>query len=123
MTVRRITKEDLTSRLDDPQIIIIDLRSNWAGSALKIRRARRENPVDIEPWMDNYPKATELILYCSSPGEKDSLRAAEALTAAGFENIAVLSGGWAVWETAGLPTEKRIPDPLPKGVVPNVSKP
>ena len=123
MTVRRITKEDLMSRLDEPQSIIIDLRSNWAGSALKIRRAKRENPDDIESWVNNYPKSTELNLYCSSPGEKDSLRVAEALTAAGFESIGVLSGGWAVWETSGLPTEKRMPDPLPKGVVSNVSKP
>ena len=123
MTVRRISKEDLMSRLDEPQSIIIDLRSNWAGSALKIRRAKRENPDDIESWVNNYPKSTELNLYCSSPGEKDSLRVAETLTAAGFESIGVLSGGWAVWETSGLPTEKRIPDPLPKGVVPNVSKP
>jgi len=123
MTFRRITKEELSSRLDDAQIVIIDLRSNWAGSTLKIRRARRQSPTDIASWAVNYPKATEMILYCSSPEESDSLRAADTLTAAGFENIFVLSGGWAVWETSGLPTEKRIPDPLPKGVVPNVGKP
>ncbi|CAB5082037.1 hypothetical protein D3OALGA1CA_4830 [Olavius algarvensis associated proteobacterium Delta 3] len=123
MAFRRVTKDELTSRLDDPQIIVIDMRSNWAGSSLKIRRARREDPADVESWMDSYPKGTEIVLYCSSPGEEDSLRAAERLSAAGFENVSVLSGGWAVWETSRLPMEKRIPDPLPKGVVPNVGKP
>lgn len=123
MAFRRVTKEELTSRLDDSQIIVIDLRSNWAASSLKIRRARREDPADVESWMDDYPKETEIVLYCSSPGEEDSLRAAEILSAAGFESVSVLNGGWAVWETSRLPMEKRIPDPLPKGVVPNVGKP
>ena len=123
MTVRRIAKEDLRSRLDDPQIVVIDLRSNWEGSVLKIHRARRENPADIDSWLDHYPKATEIVLYCSSPREEDSIQAAEILNAAGFESVSVLTGGWAVWETSGMPVEKRIPDPLPKGVVPNVGKP
>jgi len=123
MAYRPVTKEDLTSRLDDPHVIIIDLRFNWANSTLKIRRARRENPLDLASWMDAYTKDSDIVLYCSSPGDKDSIRVAEALGSAGFTNVSVLAGGWAVWETAGLPTEKRIPDPLPKGVVPNVSKP
>ena len=123
MAFRHITKEDLTSRLEDPQLFIIDLRSNWENSTLKIRRARRETPEDTNSWLADYPKKSEIVLYCSSPGEKDSLRIAEILSAAGFENVSVLSGGWAVWETAGLPMEKRISDPLPKGVVPNVGKP
>ena len=66
--VRRISKEDLKLRLDDPKTIIIDVRqeSAWRESDEKIKGAVRENPIkDEKSWAGKYPKDRNIVLYCS----------------------------------------------------------
>jgi len=47
-----------------------------------------------------------IILYCDSPGETASARAAERLMSAGCTRVAVLAGGFAAWLAASLPLER-----------------
>jgi rhodanese-related sulfurtransferase len=117
-----MSKEELAERLGQPDIRIIDVRANWEMSRQKIKGAVHQEPGDMETWINRYDPSDTLIVYCSSPNEKESRLVAESLDAAGFSNIFVLGGGWVVWESAQFPTEKRIADPLPKGVIPNVEK-
>ena len=60
-----MTKEDLKSKLDNPDVIIIDVRSGsgWDGSTLKIKRAIREDPKDVISWMEKYSKDKTLVFY------------------------------------------------------------
>ena len=65
--VPRMTKEELTPLIGDPNVIVIDVRSmgDWQKDALMIKGAVREDPVDVASWMDKYPKDKTLIFYCA----------------------------------------------------------
>ena len=60
-----ITKQELRSMLDDPDVIIVDVRpeQQWKASELKIRGAVYENPNKVMSWAGTYPKNKTLIFY------------------------------------------------------------
>ena len=120
--LRTITKEDLLTHLDNDQIVIIDVRDNWSASARKIKGAQRQDPNQVDSWQETYDRAAMIVLYCSTPHEKTSRDVAKQMLAAGFKHIRVLAGGWVVWETAGLPTQRKLKEPLPEGFIKNVIK-
>jgi rhodanese-related sulfurtransferase len=62
-----MTKEELKAMLDNPNLIIIDVRAgtDWAGSDMKIKGAVREDPNDVKSWVDKYAKDRLIILYCA----------------------------------------------------------
>ena len=63
----RITKEEVKKMLGDPEVIIIDVRSNgdWNASNVKIQGAVRENPESVGQWMNKYSKEKTLVFYCA----------------------------------------------------------
>jgi hypothetical protein len=66
--VPRMTKEDLRSLLDNPEVIILDVRiaDEWKRSDLKIKGAVHEDPEkDYRIWGSKYPKDKTLVFYCS----------------------------------------------------------
>ena len=60
-----ISKEELKDRLDDPNLIILDVRrpQDWKKSGIKIKGAIQENPYKFEKWYSRYPKTKTIILY------------------------------------------------------------
>lgn len=64
--VKRITKEELKSRLGDPMLKIIDVRyePNWKKSGQKIKGAVREDSTDIRSWIGKYRKDQMIVFYC-----------------------------------------------------------
>jgi predicted sulfurtransferase len=65
--VPRMTKEKLKTMLDDPDVVILDVRTSrdWKGSEKKIKGAIRENPKRFESWARKYSKEKTLVLYCA----------------------------------------------------------
>jgi hypothetical protein len=65
--VPRMSIDDLKTRLDSPDIIILDVRTGWSwtSSNRKIAGAVREDPKEFPRWYDKYPKGKTLVLYCS----------------------------------------------------------
>jgi rhodanese-related sulfurtransferase len=122
INVPKISKESLKEHLGDSDIEIIDVRLNWKESNLMIPYAKRENPRDVLSWMDKYSKEKPVVLYCSSPNEQTSADAAGILIRNGFKNVAVLSGGWVVWEASRFPTHNKLADTHPKKLVTDVLK-
>jgi rhodanese-related sulfurtransferase len=63
----RIPKEDLKAMLDDPNLVILDVRASndWNRSGRKIEGAIREDPGAFESWAHNYSKDKTVVLYCS----------------------------------------------------------
>ncbi len=63
--VPRMTKDELRAMLDNPDLVVIDVRiqSNWADSDLKIKGAVREDPETFDSWANKYPKDKTLVLY------------------------------------------------------------
>ena len=65
--VPRMTKEELKAKLDNPDVVIVDVRAgkDWEGSEFKIKGAVRENPAEFSSWAEKYPKDKTLVLYCA----------------------------------------------------------
>lgn len=63
--VSRITMEEVKSMLDDPDVIILDVRPDeqWNESSRKFPGAVHENAEDVKSWAKNYSKDKTLILY------------------------------------------------------------
>jgi rhodanese-related sulfurtransferase len=63
----RITKDELKASLNDPDVVILDVRTNndWDRSGRKIKGAVRENPKRFKSWAHKYSKDKTIVLYCS----------------------------------------------------------
>jgi len=64
--VPKIKKEELNAMLNNPDLIIIDVRRerDWKSSSLKIRGAVWEDFLEVEAWAQKYPKNKTIVLYC-----------------------------------------------------------
>jgi rhodanese-related sulfurtransferase len=63
----RMTKEQLKSRLDDPELIIVDVRTgkDWKASEYKIKGAVRVNPREVESWAGQQSEKKTFVFYCA----------------------------------------------------------
>ncbi len=63
--VPKIAPEQLKAMLGDPNVIIIDVRlgPDWTDSDAKIKGAVREDPMQVNSWMNEYPKEKTLVFY------------------------------------------------------------
>lgn len=64
--VSKISKEELNAMLDNPDLIIIDVRleRDWKSSSLKIKGAVWEDFLEVETWAQKYSKNKTIVLYC-----------------------------------------------------------
>lgn len=105
--------ETLATRLDDPDLLILDIRepdeyaAGHLPKALLIPRGTLEGAADpnykhrVEPLCST--RTRPVITYCQSGGR--SAMAAATLKDMGFEQVYSLSGGFENWEADGLPIE------------------
>jgi len=90
------------------ELVIVDVRtaSAYAASQVQAKGAMRANPEEIVQACAALARTQSLILYCDSPGEATSARAAQVLMERGYSRVAVLTGGFAAWQAAVLPLER-----------------
>ena len=64
--VPKITAEELSARLGNSDLIIIDVRieRDWKSSPLKVKGAVWEDFRDVDTWARKYPKDKTIVLYC-----------------------------------------------------------
>jgi hypothetical protein len=64
--VPRMTIGQVKDVLGNPNYVILDVRksSDWEGSDSKIQGAIREDPSNLNAWVDKYPKDKILLFYC-----------------------------------------------------------
>ena len=64
-TIQQMSKEDLKSQLEDPSLVILDVRrpQDWKKSGKKIKGAVQENPYKFDNWYARYSKAKTILLY------------------------------------------------------------
>ena len=62
-----MTTEQLRSRLDKPDTVILDVRtgSDWTSSDQKISGAVRSDPKEFSKWSNIYPKKDTIVIYCA----------------------------------------------------------
>jgi len=63
--VIKITIKQVLESLDDPQFLILDVRTSgsWQASTNKIKGAIRKNPATFDSWANDLPKNNYLVLY------------------------------------------------------------
>jgi hypothetical protein len=63
--VIKITINQLLESLDNPQLLILDVRTSgsWQASNTKIKGAVRKNPDTFDSWANDLPKNNFLVLY------------------------------------------------------------
>jgi len=63
--VPRISKEELKSKIGNPDVVVIDVRieQQWKMSERKIMGAVHENLNDVKSWADKYNKDKTIVLY------------------------------------------------------------
>ncbi len=63
--VPRIDKAQLLKLIDDPNVTILDVRTNqdWTAATQKIKGAVREKPAEFPTWAMKYPKDRRYVLY------------------------------------------------------------
>ena len=67
-SVPRISKEELKAMLDNPGVVIIDVRvgEDWKMADLRIKGAVREDPgEDPRIWAGKYSKDKTIVFYCA----------------------------------------------------------
>ncbi|TVM16430.1 hypothetical protein DPQ33_12505 [Oceanidesulfovibrio indonesiensis] len=66
-SVARMDKDTLKSRLGDPGLMILDVRTNsdWNGSEFKLPGAVRLSPDDVEDAVGKLDPTKEYVLYCA----------------------------------------------------------
>lgn len=106
MNPRRITSAELKGRLNAGEpVLLLDVRR---------QEAFRQHPAGIvgavpllldvpEPRIPDVARDFPVVVYCLCSGQASSTRAALWLKAAGYANVAVLSGGLPAWQAQGLP--------------------
>jgi rhodanese-related sulfurtransferase len=104
----RITNQKLMTLLEDPGIVIVDLRHDlhWEKSTEKIPGAVRGTPKDVS-WAKKYPKDTFLVLYCACSSEQTSAIQTEKLMDKKYTKVFALKGGWWEWVKDGYPVEAK----------------
>jgi len=110
MPVSRVTKEELKQRLDSaepaerPTVIDVRLKYPYEHSAVRLPGALRVSPK--APDTTAIPRAKDVVVYDSDPGEIVSSRVAAELIRRGFR-ASVLKGGIAEWMAANYPIETK----------------
>jgi len=62
-----MTVDELKAQLDDPALLILDVRraNDWASSDSKIKGAVHADPASYDEWASTYPKSQPIVLYCA----------------------------------------------------------
>ena len=108
MAVPRITKEDLSAKIDDaattPVLVDVRLKYPYEHSTVKLPGAVRVAPPEFD--LSSVPRDREVVAYDSDPYELVSARIAAQLIREGCQASA-LKGGIEEWLAAKLPTEAK----------------
>ncbi|MCS6958578.1 MAG: rhodanese-like domain-containing protein [Pseudanabaenaceae cyanobacterium SKYGB_i_bin29] len=104
-----VTAAELKEKLDQDQVLLIDVREPGEFSAERIPGARL---IPLSKFDPKHIPATdkEVVLYCRSG--KRSEMAAQKLLAAGWNSVTNLQGGITSWKQAGLPIDKDANAPI-----------
>lgn len=101
-----ISAEELKAKIGrNESLTIIDVRttSSYVHSdsiikgALFVKLRRLNSRLGFPP-LKSVPRDSEVITYCACPNDEASVHAAQILSAAGFNRVRVLKGGWQMWQ-------------------------
>ncbi len=105
MVARRISKEEVLAHKDDPDTVIIDVRTDRKDADVKIKGAVLETADHVDRWAHDYDMEKTLIFYCSLDKERTSAWTVQKFLDKGYKKVYALEGGWKEWVAADYPVE------------------
>ncbi len=106
---KNVDPEDLHAHLDDPGVVVVDVRTPAEYVEGHVPRAINLPLQEIESWYQDLPKKKTLYLICNSGNR--STQAAEFLKEKGFKNLKNVKGGTKAWVAKGYPLSTAPEDP------------
>ena len=105
-----MTADELLRKLQNGDtFVLVDALAPMVYAHSHLPGAINLPPTDVDPLTvaRRIPdRATEVIVYCTSPDCTDSHETAERLVALGYMNVRRYAGGKNEWRDAGLPLER-----------------
>jgi rhodanese-related sulfurtransferase len=101
-----VSADEVKRELDrGAELILLDARLGAYFAASHIPGAVSIPYYEVEDRLDELPKDTWIVAYCSGSGTvTEATSAVKRLLASGYENVAVLDEGYPGWESRGYPT-------------------
>jgi rhodanese-related sulfurtransferase len=117
-TIVQTTAEELRTQLEQGNVLLVDVREPHEYAAERIPGALLYPLSTFDPRAIPPHSGRTLVLHCGGGGR--SMRAAQALAAAGVTGVHNLEGGLRGWKALGLPLIRvddstgRVPEPGPR---------
>jgi rhodanese-related sulfurtransferase len=109
----RISVAELNRKINqsDPPVIV-DLRHplDVLASPQIIPGAIPIKPDELDSHLQNLPRNSEIVLYCTCPNDETSLSVYRQLQKHGFQNLKVLTGGLPAWKREKLQLQDLYPE-------------
>lgn len=99
-----VTRAELTSRLRDGMVTVLDVRPESEFNLGHLPGALNIPFGELERRLSELPKQTQIIAYCRGPYCVLSFEAVAALRTKGYD-VRRLEDGYPEWKAAGLPLE------------------
>jgi membrane protein DedA with SNARE-associated domain/rhodanese-related sulfurtransferase len=109
LTVARVTPEELKSKMDaNEDILILDMRNHLdlALDPVRIPGAFHVLPEHVQFQPEDVTPNRNIVLYCTCPNEATSARVAMQLQRMGLKQAHPLRGGLDAWRSLQLPLER-----------------
>ncbi len=106
---KNVDPEDLHAHLDDPGVVVVDVRTPAEYQSGHVPRAINLPLQEIEEWAGDLPKDRTVYLICNSGNR--STKAAEYLKEKGYKNLRNVTGGTKAWVKKGYPLSTAPEDP------------
>jgi len=100
-TIQQATPAEVRDGIADGTVLLVDVREVNEYSSERIPGAVLYPLSTFEPQALPRNSGRKLVLHCGGGGR--STRAAQALVAAGYEQVYNLEGGIRAWKALGLP--------------------
>lgn len=109
-TIKEASANDMSQRLPDQAVLLIDVREpdefarGHIAGALSIPRGMLEFAISNNPALQDVSRP--VVVYCKTSGR--AALSAVALQTMGFENVISIAGGFDAWQAAGYPVDKPV---------------
>lgn len=103
-TMEAVSREELSGRLEQGGVLVLDVRSPDEFAQGHLPGARNIPFRELEKRLDELPVDTEIVAYCRGPYCIFAVEAVAALRARGFSALR-LEDGFPEWKLAGLAVE------------------
>ena len=111
MSVPSVSPDQVKEKIHEGvEVAFVDVRAAaaWDASEMVLPAAVRVAPDQVDHGLAIIPHGRPVVLYAGKGEDEVAAKIADRLAAHGWEDVAVLQGGFDAWKDAGLPIEEKV---------------